>query len=285
MARFAQVPGGQGGFNNALQNVPGGRPRVFRLGLAPDIVNPRINRLWLVPVWFRGASDVPPDFSAVQSEFYKLYAALGTRRLIIHGIVAPHRRYKPEQFLGSLTLGVDDGTHHIVLAPGTALPEQKTLQDIMSRAGALLPDDLRSEASKLNPTTPFAEWTAVVWKHSVLKPCTLFEIIPLDDKDKETAIAGLQWPDPIPASLFTIDSLGLAKRRLDDLKILDSEWSVPMSKTEFARRLFGRPSVRARDIDPIFDGYEKVQISNKKWVFRLDTLPAAARRKLEDQEQ
>lgn len=247
--------------------------------MRPDIVNALVNRLYLIPVLSRDAQQVAEEFSVIRAEFKQLYGLLGTRRLSIYGIVQS-ARYQPSEELGTLSLVTPTHTHQIFLAHGSDRPEQKKLQEIMARAGKALPKSVRETVKNINPTSPFAEWVAVMWKHSTLPPCQLLDV-ELSVDGRQTTTGGVQWTDPIPASLFVIDSLDLAKRRFDELKILDSDWSSPMSKTEFAKRLFGDRKRRSRDIDPIFDSYEKVQISKKKWIFRLDTLPMATRKKLE----
>jgi hypothetical protein len=252
------------------------KPKHFRIGYRRDIVNPLISRLWLVAIV---PSSAPPvaNFGVIRSEFRNLYDSLGHRRLVVYGLApVPGQERQPDEILGSITLG---GPMQICFAQGTELPQQKQLEEIIIRAGAALPDRIRNALPKAHPTTPFAVWMLALWKHSVLKPCKLMEIFREDGSKR--MIVGFQWIDPIPASLFAIDSLKLAKPRVDDLKLLEGDWSVPMSKAQFGSRILGKPKARARDIDLLFEAYDKVRVSEKKWMFRLDTLRPATRRKLE----
>ena len=54
-----------------------------------------------------------------------------------------------------------------------------------------------------------------------------------------------------------------------------------MSKAEFARRMLQKTDARARDLNAIWDQYEKVQHGPNTWSFRLDALPPTTRKKLE----
>jgi hypothetical protein len=234
------------------------KPTVFRVGYARDIVNPLFNRLWIVPVASESAPQVASEFTAVQSDLVALYKSLGLRRLIIHCLV-PTRKARPvDETLGYLALSAAQATVAMTFAHGTELPEQKQLQEVLVRAGEALPDRIRKTLPPgVYASTPFALWMLTLWKHATLGPFLLEEFPKL--------VAGLQWLDPIAESLF----------------VIQGEWSEPMSKAEFAKRMLGRIKARARDIDPIFDSFEKIQVSDKKWMFRLDKLAAATRRKLE----
>jgi hypothetical protein len=71
-------------------------PKVFRIGYRRHIVNPLVNRLWLVPVASESSSSVA-DFGVIRSEFRDLYDSLGHRRLVVYGLaqVPGHERHGP----------------------------------------------------------------------------------------------------------------------------------------------------------------------------------------------
>jgi hypothetical protein len=92
---------------------------------------------------------------------------------------------------------------------------------------------------------------------------------------------GWSWDDPIAASLSAIEALGLLETKEHEGVRVDGEWSVPMSKTEFARRILLKRDARARDVKAIFDDYVKNSVGPNTWTFRLDTLAPETRKKLE----
>ena len=56
-----------------------GKRQVFRLVLSPSIVNPSVNRLWLVPKEYAGArvSTSPSPFDSIAADFRQLFADMG----------------------------------------------------------------------------------------------------------------------------------------------------------------------------------------------------------------
>jgi hypothetical protein len=105
--------------------------------------------------------------------------------------------------------------------------------------------------------------------------------LPYSPESGECTDLGVVWDDPIASSLSTLEAAGLVGPFPEQLSLTVGEWSVPMSKTEFARRILKNPDARARDVNPIFDSFEKRQVGPNTWTFRLDTLPPETRKKLE----
>ncbi len=59
------------------------------------------------------------------------------------------------------------------------------------------------------------------------------------------------------------------------------EWSAPMSKREMARRITGKPSARAREVQTVLEQFGIKRIGYKKWIVRLDQMDANTRKKIE----
>ena len=60
------------------------------------------------------------------------------------------------------------------------------------------------------------------------------------------------------------------------------EWSEPMSKAAFARRVFGGRKERGRDVDPLLKQFGFERITAKTIRVRLDTMDANTRKKVEN---
>lgn len=65
-----------------ITSLEQGRPKVYRLALAPSIVNPRVNRLWLIPDGYR--APMPSEFDSIADRFRDVFVDLGNDRLIVH---------------------------------------------------------------------------------------------------------------------------------------------------------------------------------------------------------
>jgi|GEM_PF-5425003 len=157
---------------------------------------------------------------------------------------------------------------------------QPELVALLAKCGALLPNRVRGSLSKGKATTAAAWWMLALWEHSKIQPELITDFLGSED-DCGELFAGWCWDDPIGASLSAIESMGHAAPNREETTILIGEWSVPMSKTEFARRILHKSDARARDVDAIFEGFEKRQVAPNTWTFRLDTLPPETRKKLE----
>ena len=165
-------------------------------------------------------------------------------------------------------------------------PYQRRLAALLVRAGTILPNRIRKTLLSSNCTTASSWFLTAVWTHSAVHPHPEWrrQIPPNPDyADGRPAIefVGWCWKDPIAACLSAIESMGLLAPSMENATQLDGEWSVPMSKTEFARRILEKPDARARDVFPIWEQFEKTRHGANIWTFRLDTLPAATRKKLE----
>jgi hypothetical protein len=273
------------------------KPRVFKLVLAPSIVNPRVNRLWLVPSDYGRKSGVgASDFSGVVAKFRELFITDGSPygKPLDLVFLRNWKEHCPDNELpwshGTITVITDDDTCHTAYICGNWEPfdNQPTFFDIAALAGASLPNRMRDRTADsvraCLPNTALAWWVAVMCKYSTIRPRWKRKGETLFGPD-DGPIIGLCWDDPILASLSAIESAGLIGP--DPAKSITSQtdWSVPMSKTEFARRIMENPDARARDVDPIWDDFEKVQLGPNKWTFRLDTLSPDRRRKLEGGKQ
>lgn len=82
---------------------------------------------------------------------------------------------------------------------------------------------------------------------------------PADDRKQQSTAAGVEW------AVKT-----------------DGEWSEPMSRAEFARRVYCGRKQRARDVDPLLKQYGFEQVRVKTIRVRLDKMDAETRRKVEN---
>jgi len=151
-------------------------------------------------------------------------------------------------------------------------PHNSQVISVIVRAGIAIPNRIQEVVHRSMAGTPFAWWMAVVTHFSKIP--TLSVGLP----QAELKI-GWAWPDLFASSLSAIEAAELIGPQPEQLTILDGEWSPPMSKAEFGRRILQKRDARARDVDPIFDTFEKRPVK-AKWSFRLDTLPEAKREKL-----
>lgn len=94
--------------------------------------------------------------------------------------------------------------------------------------------------------------------------------------------------DPFTASASLIELMilsdeGSPKRSPDSPRMeLESEsWSAPMSKREMARRITGKQSARAREVEPALAQYGIKRVGDKKWMVCLDRMDANTRNKIE----
>lgn len=271
---------GQRGCNKQLREVPGGR-RVFRLGLAPSIVNPSVNRLWLIPLDdIDTAVDTSP-FDLIVAEFREILIALGEHDLSVRGALARNfDEYTKSEWVwgGRIRPEIDGELHHLELyIAGLDQNIAKRFHQTAARAGALIPNRIRDAVNDLCPTTAFAWWMAAAWEFSTIEP----DVSPLPEDECKCGGPLVYWDDPISASLSAIEAAGLVGPDPAKLTTLQGEWSRPMSKTEFARRVLQKHDARARDVSPIWGHFDKHQSAPNTWIFRLDTLTPETRRKLE----
>ena len=151
-----------------------------------------------------------------------------------------------------------------------------------AQAGAMIPNRIRDAIYDLWPTTAFAWWMSAVWKFSTIEPEISLPWSP--ERPEECGGLYIRWDDPIASFLSTLEAANLIGPGPQHV-MATGEWSVPMSRTEFARRILEKPTARPRDVELIFDQYDKTQIGSNTWTFRLDTLPPATRKKLEGGKQ
>jgi hypothetical protein len=272
------------------------RPKVFRLALAPSIVNPRVNRLWLIPDGYRS---MPSDFDPIVSRLRELFSkdaspwGIGLDLIFLDAWVkhCDHDEYRlpgrDRDRKGIIVVAADDTWQTAYLFADWEPKEHcDTFCDIAAMAGASLPNRIRDELAGANtalrPDTAFAWWVDVMWEYSTIRPRWRRK----DESfsaPSDSRLIGLRWDDPILASLSAIEEAGLVGPHPDKIKVMSGEWiTIPISQNELARRMFPNDfKTRGRDAKPIFDQMEKVRRGNK-WLFRLDTLPEVTRKKLED---
>jgi hypothetical protein len=155
-------------------------------------------------------------------------------------------------------------------------PHLPSIRSLLSRAGASIPNRIRETVKASDPSTAFAWWISVVLRFSTLSPIPFSVVLNAGNVVK----MGLMLTDPLGASLSAIEVAGLVPQQNDDNPTAAGDWSIPMSKTEFARRMLCKPDARARDVSPLWNSFEKVQYAKNTWMFRLDKLPLETRNKL-----
>jgi hypothetical protein len=256
---------------------------VFRLALAPSIVNPRVNRVWLVPIDGVDRAVAPSSFDPIIDEFREILIALGKHDLEIRGMLAEDvDDYCKSVWVwgGRIHPEIDGQVRHIELyVVGLDQDIARRFHNAGACAGALIPNRIRDAVHDLFPNTAFAWWIAAAWEFSTIKPEVSLGWSP--ERPEECGGMGVYWDDPIAASISAIEAAGLIGPDPAKLATLQGEWTVPMSKTEFARRILQKRGARSREADPIWGHYEKIQHGPNTWTFRLDTLPPETRRKLD----
>jgi hypothetical protein len=264
--------------NNLIEPSKSG---TFRLALAPSIVNPRVNRLWLVPFGHPWA--MSSDFDSIVTELRDIFLDLRESGIEVRGFKEDEDGLDSPDWIPGGRIDPDlydlprERIDLFVISADRKIAER--FHKIASRAGALIPNRIRDAVYSMSPTTAFAWWMAAVFQFSTLEP----EVSPgwSEERPQECGDFGIYWEDPIASSLSAIEAAGLVAPSPEKTALLIGEWSVPMSKTEFARRILQKTDARARDVDPIFDSFEKRKVGPNTWTFRLDTLPPATRQKLE----
>jgi hypothetical protein len=254
----------------------------FRLALAPSIVNPRVGRLWLIP------SVSPPkstmsNFGAIASEMRELSEQVvrSAGRLDLVAMTTKQKEFsKILEVMGSAVVRFPTGkaaTFHFDISGNT--DHHLKAIELFSRAGARIPNRVRVKISSAQATNAFAWWMALIVRFSKVEP-TPWRYQPDDPQHGRVWKLGWYWEDPLSASLSAMEAADLLP---PDARPLDGDWTtIPISEAEFARRMLpNKKSARGRDVKTLLAKYEKHSVG-KKWIFRLDTLPAATRKKLED---
>jgi hypothetical protein len=282
----AQLTGQQRGCNKRLPKPLGG-PGCFRIGFAPSIVNPNITRLWAFRSDWRDRAPLNNfDFEYLARLFREEQIDLGRERVAVSAtILSAAPRVKHEELLGWAkfeVFGVEQTVYFSIAATESGSHHPEYIKKLIARAGAALPNRVRDAVAKYIPSSAVAWWMAVVWEFSTLRPSPYYGItISENQSDKE--LLGIQWPELMATSLSAMEAAGLIVPDPNVIIPAKGEWSLPMAKAEFARRMLPRKKgARARDVESIFKKMQKEQVADKKWIFRLDTLPDATRRKLED---
>jgi hypothetical protein len=271
--------------------------RTFRLALAPGIVKPTVNRLLLIPACDMGVDSIQAEFREIRDQMRELYGRLGVNKIMVLSYTwktaAEHGKGFEMVGCAHLALEESEGPVDIHFAHDRNRPFQRELQVIFNRAGSAIPNRVRSQLHSASPTSAYAAWMAVLHKFSEIRPDLMFYFQKIADTPpekrfvvfEETGMAGhpigLIWGDPIGASLSAMEAAGLLDGDASAITPLAGEWSVPMSKSEFARRILQKGDARARDVRPIWHNFEKQQGGKNTWTFRLDTLPPETRKKLE----
>ena len=153
-------------------------------------------------------------------------------------------------------------------------PYQSPVTSVIIRAGIAIPNRIRELVCHSMAGTPFAWRTAVVAHFSKIPPICL-------GLPQAKINMGWCWPDLFASSLSAIEAAELVVPLPEQLTLV-GEWSAPMSKAEFARRVRQNADARFRDVRALFNKLEKQQEEGStKWSFRLDTLDESLRKNLE----
>ncbi|HUE14823.1 MAG TPA: hypothetical protein VMR25_11710 [Planctomycetaceae bacterium] len=235
------------------------------------------------------------SFAAIAADLHAMYVSLHDVRLSILALNPTGMRLcRGYGFtdVGVATIPMSEGREPVYFAHDAGSVRQVELLNLLGRAGATLPNRVRKQIASTYPTNAVAWWMMAVWKHSEVGPVDYVVFQPLPEGSYAIEMDGVRqpgtgthvgwsWDDPIAASLSAIEALGLLETKEHEGVRVDGEWSVPMSKTEFARRILLKRDARARDVKAIFDDYVKNSVGPNTWTFRLDTLAPETRKKLE----
>jgi hypothetical protein len=210
------------------------------------------------------------DFNPIAAEFRDIFIDLGTRHLSVLAL--------PQERSGGFS---DTDAEDDLIAGGAFYPDiegetchfdlfircfDETLSgrfhNAASRAGALIPNRVREVIYELWPSTAFAWWMSAVWHFATIEPD-----VSLGWSADRPEVCGrpyIRWDDPIASALSTLEAASLVGPGPQHV-VTTGEWSVPMSKTEFARRILKKPDARSRDIRAIFGGFEKRHVGPNTW--------------------
>ncbi|HEV3300784.1 MAG TPA: hypothetical protein VG055_14135 [Planctomycetaceae bacterium] len=233
------------------------------------------------------------DFKPIATEIRDLAEKLAISRATpdIYGLTDEGLKKCPDlKRIGMATLLMGGNWERVSFTIDAAKPHSREVYTLLSRAGAAIPNRIRTEVKTASATSAFAWWMAVVFRFSSIGP-SQFGVIDCEPTEQSVDLAiypkeaveivGWSWSDPLIASLSAIEAAQLVTPQPDETAPLIGEWSGPMSKAEFARRILSKHNARARDVAAIFDGYEKRQVGPNTWTFRLDKLSDETRSKLE----
>ncbi|HET6326772.1 MAG TPA: hypothetical protein VFG04_18990 [Planctomycetaceae bacterium] len=277
--------------------------KTFRLALAPSIVNPRVNRLWLIPADRSADGRVDPNFQTLTDQLRTLYkesnsqgAELSIYALIPEGVRHYSTEYMSPHRLGTGEIMAGDKRVGVTFQHDVRKPWQHELRCLLAECGAALPNRIRESLNIAGgSSTAIAWWMCAVWKYSKIPAGAIgagyLEKIEKDpvnpDNDKlhwrDMQFLGWHWSDPIGSSLSAIEAMGLLQPSLDDVRLAAGSHSRFMSKREFAQRVRQDPNARPRQVERLFNRLDKQQEEgSSKWSFRLDTIEdESLRKKLE----
>jgi hypothetical protein len=194
------------------------------------------------------------------------------------------RHFKAFRQLGGGLLPVKDDFHlqgasvvRVVFMHDAESPYQLDLAALLSKAGTLLPNRVRELLGDDDFKTAIAWWLGALWRFSKIRPDDEY----VDVGDRCVDFVGWRWSDPIAASLSVIEAARLVVPKPEETAALAGDWSAPMSKIEFARRVLQNRNARPRDVKALFNRLETRQVEGaSKWSIRLDTLDESLRKKL-----
>ena len=156
-----------------------GKRQVFRLVLSPSIVNPSVNRLWLVPKEYAGArvSTSPSPFDSIAADFRQLFADMGPHWIHVlalywafefHETDGKRRGIETHGWLLADVSGNEWRLHLNSFAVDKG--QRDRFCKLAAKAGATLSNAMRESVREFDPDSAFAWWMAYVWKHSSIHP-------------------------------------------------------------------------------------------------------------------
>jgi hypothetical protein len=272
------------------------KPNRCRLILRRDIVDPRIGRLMAIPVSDMGKASQGDNYGSIADNLRSLYAKIHESRVELAVFAAMPERFRDFPKLATLTpLGyadvpVSDNRACLNFMHDDTSEFQDDLSSLLMRCGAILPNRVRESLPGARCNTAAAWWLLVTMWHAKIKPdaCESHRLVdegsevPGDHQLSRSVLGIWVWTDPIGASLSAIEALDLTSPQKSEQRDLPGEWTIdPISQSEFARRMSLKKGARPRSIKAMFDRLEKIQVGKNSWIFRLDTLHPATRKKLE----
>ena len=135
----------------------------------PSIVNPRVNRLWLIPDGYR--SPMPSEFDSILAGFRRVFVDLGSNRLAVYATYWDRFDGPLGDVCGEIHPIIDGKMKALTLfvkCDHYDIGKQFTVA--AANAGAALSSKMRESVQAHCTDSAFAWWMAVVWKFSALHP-------------------------------------------------------------------------------------------------------------------
>jgi hypothetical protein len=152
-----------------------------------------------------------------------------------------------------------------------------TFQNLATKAALFLSPQALDDLTPATISDPIGLWIAAITRFASDKPRRGWQYA-YSDQDLDGGDGAWTWMNPFGGSIEVMQRTGLVG--VTGVTI-EGEWSIPMTRSQIARKVLGRTNARARDIEILISGWQTQSAGGYKVSVRLDTLPLSTRRKLE----